>query len=61
MVQMKPGTSYLGFPELPPDDDIIHALIHDPPDVRWRWVRALLRIEDAGWLAEFRRGFLEGV
>jgi predicted TIM-barrel fold metal-dependent hydrolase len=61
MVQMKPGTSYLGFPELPPDDDIIHALIHDPPDVRWRWVRALLRIEDAPRLTQFRNRFQEQV
>lgn len=59
MVQMKPATSYLGFPELPPDDDIIHALIDDPPDVRWRWVRALLRIEDAPRLAQFRHRFQE--
>jgi len=61
MVEMKPTKSYLEFPELPADDDIIDALIHDPPDVRWRWVRALLRIEDAGRLAEFRRVFQERV
>lgn len=58
---MKQKTSYLGFPELPGDDDIIGALIEDPPDVRWRWVRALLRIEDARHLAEFRRHFQEQV
>ena len=61
MVQMKPTTSYLGFPELPADDDIIDALIDDPPDVRWRWVRTLLRIEDARRLAEIRRRFQERV
>ena len=58
---MKPTSSYLGFPELPADDDIIDALIHDPPDVRWRWVRAILRMEDAGRLSEFRRRFKEQV
>jgi len=61
MVQMKPTTSYWGFPELPADDDIIDALVDDPPDVRWRWVRALLRIEDARRLAEIRRRFQERV
>lgn len=61
MVQVKPITSYLGFSELPADEDIIDALIHDPPEVRWRWVRALLRIEEAGRLAEFRRLFQERV
>ena len=61
MDPMKPTPSYLGFSELPADDDIIDALINDPPDVRWRWVRALLRIEDAGRLAEFRRVFQERV
>lgn len=61
MVEMKPTKSYLGFPELPADDDVIHALLHDPPDVRWRWVRALLRIEDAHRLAEFRRHFQEEI
>ena len=57
MAPIEPSSSYLGFPELPADDDIIGALIHDPPEVRWRWVRALLRIEDAHRLAEFRRHF----
>ena len=61
MVEMKPTKSYLEFPELPADDHIIDALIHDPPDVRWRWIRALLRMEDAGRLAEFRRLFQERV
>ena len=61
MAPLKPNSSYLGFPEIPVDDDIIDALIHDPPDVRWRWVRALLRMEDARRLAEFRRLFQERV
>ena len=61
MPQTKPISSYLGFSELPADDHIIDALINDPPDVRWRWVRALLRIEDAERLAEFRRLFQERV
>ena len=59
MTQMVPETSYLGFPKLPGDDEIIDALIEDPPEVRWRWVRSLLRIEDAGRLAEFRHRFQE--
>jgi uncharacterized protein len=61
MAPLKPNSSYLGFPEIPVDDDIIDALIHDPPDVRWRWIRALLRMEDARRLAEFRRLFQERV
>lgn len=46
--------SYYGFPALPPRQEIIDALIHDPPDIRWRWIREMLRIEDPGELAEFR-------
>ena len=61
MPQTKPTSSHLGFSELPADDDIIDALINDPPDVRWRWVRALLRIEDPRRLAEIRHRFQEQV
>ncbi|MFH0730941.1 MAG: amidohydrolase family protein [Pseudomonadota bacterium] len=48
--------SYLGFPALPQRDEVIDALIHDPPDIRWRWIRALLRIEDSRELDVFRDG-----
>ena len=61
MPQTKPTSPCLGFSELPPDDHIIDALINDPPDVRWRWVRTLLRIEDPRRLAEFRHRFQERV
>ena len=44
---MKVSGSYVQFPPLPDADDIVEALIHDPPDVRWRVVRALFRIQDA--------------
>ncbi len=54
MVQIQPATSYLGFPEQPADEEIIDALIDDPTEVRWRWVRAMLRIENAERLAEIR-------
>ena len=54
MVQIPPETSYLGFPDPPADEEIIDALIDDPPEVRWRCVRVLLRIENAERLAEIR-------
>jgi predicted TIM-barrel fold metal-dependent hydrolase len=48
--------SYFGFPALPPRNEVIEALIHDPPDIRWRWIRAMLRIEDPRELDLFRDG-----
>jgi predicted TIM-barrel fold metal-dependent hydrolase len=52
---MKQSASYIGFPELPEMDELVDALIYDPPDVRWRVVRALLRLEDEKQLAEVRQ------
>lgn len=43
---MKESSSYIGFPPLPDKDEIVQALVHDPPDTRWRVVRTLFRIED---------------
>ncbi len=43
---MKQKRCYVGFPPLPSREQIVHALVSDPPDVRWRVVRDLFRIED---------------
>ena len=43
---MKEKAFYLGFPALPGKDHLVEALVHDPPEVRWRIVRDLTRIED---------------
>ena len=43
---MKRSASYIGFPPLPKKSDIIAALLNDPPEVRWRVVRELFRIEE---------------
>ena len=43
---MQPSESYIGFPPLPDQADIVTALLNDPPDVRWRVVRQLFRIKD---------------
>lgn len=43
---MKRNASYIGFPPLSKKSDIIAALLNDPPDVRWRVVRELFRIEE---------------
>lgn len=51
---MKRHASYIGFRPLPKYDDVIEALVNDPPDIRWRWIRAILRIEDPKKLAECR-------
>lgn len=53
---MTQPASYFGFPALPPRQEVIDALIHDPPDIRWRWIRAMLRVEDPRELAVFRDG-----
>ena len=42
---MQTSESYIGFPPLPDQPDIITALLNDPPDVRWRLVRQLFRIK----------------
>jgi predicted TIM-barrel fold metal-dependent hydrolase len=44
------SSSYFEFPPVPDTATLIDALMNDPPDIRWRWVRAMLRIEDAGQL-----------
>ena len=43
---MKANESYIGFPPLPEVDDIVEALVNDPPERRWRVVRDLFRIDD---------------
>lgn len=42
---MQTSESYIGFPPLPDQRDIVSALLNDPPDVRWRLVRQLFRIK----------------
>ena len=44
---MKESPSYIGFPPLPDKDEIVRALVDDPPEIRWRMVRVLLRLEEA--------------
>lgn len=44
---MKEKASYIGFPPLPSKDEFVHALVNDPPEIRWRVVRELFRIGDA--------------
>ncbi len=43
---MQPSKSYIGFPPLPQKQDIVDALLNDPPEIRWRIVRQLFRIEN---------------
>ena len=43
---MQTNKSYIGFPPLSDPSDIVTALLNDPPDVRWRVVRQLFRIEE---------------
>jgi predicted TIM-barrel fold metal-dependent hydrolase len=54
-------TSYIGFPEAQEIDEMVDALVYDPPHIRWRVVRALLRIEDGKKLAEARQKIRERV
>ena len=49
---MDQPSSYIGFSKPPEIDELIDALINDPPDIRWRVVRTLLRIEDQAKLTE---------
>ena len=37
---------YQGFDPLPAIEEIVDALVNDPPEVRWKVVRALYRIKD---------------
>ncbi len=50
---MKENASYVGFAPLPAKEQILEALVHDPPDVRWRMVRNLFRIDSASHRQEF--------
>ena len=43
---MRQQEIYIDFPPLPDKDAIVEALLNDPPDVRWRTVRQLFRIQD---------------
>ena len=43
---MKAKESYIGFPPLADVNHIVEALVHDPPDRRWRVVRDLFRVAD---------------
>ncbi len=52
---MKTDPSYIGFPPLPGKERIVESLAHDPPDVRWKVVRDLFRINDV----EDRRELIE--
>ena len=49
---MQTSESYIGFPPLPDQADIVTALLNDPPDVRWRVVRQLFRIKDRQYREE---------
>jgi predicted TIM-barrel fold metal-dependent hydrolase len=51
---MKQPGSYIGFSKMSDTDALIEALINDPPDIRWRVVRSILRIEDRATLAQIR-------
>lgn len=51
---MKQRGSYIGFPEPHETGALIDALINDPPEIRWRVVRTILRIEDGAALAHIR-------
>lgn len=43
---------YVGFPPLPDPQELIHALVNDPPERRWRLVRDLFRVADKGDVEE---------
>ncbi len=45
---MAPHEAYIGFPSVPDTETILDALLYDPPEVRWRMVRNLVRIHDPG-------------
>ncbi len=44
---MRESTAYVGFPPLPDQETLVHALVYDPPEIRWRVVRQLFRLADA--------------
>jgi predicted TIM-barrel fold metal-dependent hydrolase len=43
---MTPHKAYIGFPPIPDTETLLDALLCDPPEVRWRMVRNLVRIHD---------------
>jgi hypothetical protein len=43
---MKREDAYIGFPPLPEESVIVHSLLNDPPDIRWRMVRELFQIRE---------------
>jgi len=43
---MRQLSNYIGFQPLPDKDTIVESLLNDPPEVRWRTVRQLFRIND---------------
>jgi predicted TIM-barrel fold metal-dependent hydrolase len=43
---MQTSESYIGFTSLPSESEIVDALINDPPEVNWRYVRKLFRIKN---------------
>ena len=45
---MAPDEAYIGFPAVPDTATLLEALLGDPPEVRWRIVRNLVRIHDPG-------------
>ena len=57
--KMNRDGSYIGFGELPAKDELFEALINDPPEIRWRVVRTLLRIEDPEQLAAVQGHFMD--
>lgn len=58
---MTTQASYYGFPPLPDTDEIVEAILSDPPEIRWRWIRAMLQVEDPQVLDEFRGKLLDRV
>lgn len=58
---MKQHGSYVGFSASPETDELIDALINDPPEIRWRVVRTILRIEDWEKLSKIRHRLRERV
>ena len=56
---MEQPSSYIGFANPSEIGELIDALIQDPPDIRWRIVRKLLRIEDRPTLAEIHHQLRE--
>jgi uncharacterized protein len=55
---MDTNGSYIGFGEFPDRDELFEALIDDPPEIRWRIARTLLRIEDPERLAAVQSHFM---